>query len=174
VAVWPDSDLVGRLRRMDRPTRAGVRWTTEDQWHVTLRFLGQVDEGAASQALESAFFGPQAAVVARAGPRPLALSDRVWALPVGGLGDLARMVEGATSGALLDPRPPRSFRGHLTLARARRPEGLQGLEAPDLSHEWPVGAVTLVRSELRPAGARYEVIGRWPLAIQGRAGRGPG
>jgi 2'-5' RNA ligase len=150
---------------MDRPARAGVRWTTEDQWHVTLRFLGQVDEDAASQALESAFFRPEAAAVARAGPRPVALSDRVWALPVGGLDTLARMVEAVTGGVLRDPRPLRSFQGHLTLARSRRPEGLQGLEAPDVSHEWPIWAVTLVRSELHPAGARYEVIGRWTLAI---------
>jgi 2'-5' RNA ligase len=136
---------------------------------VTLRFLGPVDEGAASHALESAFFEPAVAVVARAGPRPLCLSDRVWALPVGGLDALAGMVTTVTSGLLLDARRTRSFRGHLTLARSRRPEGLQGLEGPDLSHEWPIGAVTLVRSELHPAGARYEVVGRWPLAVQGGA-----
>jgi 2'-5' RNA ligase len=88
---------------------------------------------------------------------------------VGGLDALAGMVEAVTSGLLRDPRRTRPFRGHLTLARARRPEGLQGLEGPDLSHEWPIGAVTLVRSELHPSGARYEVIGQWPLAVQGGA-----
>jgi 2'-5' RNA ligase len=36
--------VVAQLAALDRPTRPGIRWTTEDQWHVTLRFLGEVGE----------------------------------------------------------------------------------------------------------------------------------
>src|SRR5947209_3556899 len=49
VAVWPPASLISQLRSLDRPARPGLRWTTEDQWHVTLRFLGGVDEIAQGQ-----------------------------------------------------------------------------------------------------------------------------
>jgi 2'-5' RNA ligase len=42
VAVWPPNDVVDVLADLPRPDVAGVRWTTQGQWHVTLRFLGQV------------------------------------------------------------------------------------------------------------------------------------
>ena len=42
VAVWPPVDVVERLSELPRPAVDGVRWTTPDQWHVTIRFLGEV------------------------------------------------------------------------------------------------------------------------------------
>ena len=46
VAAWPPADVVEALRGLDRPVVTGMRWTTADQWHVTLRFLGDVDDPA--------------------------------------------------------------------------------------------------------------------------------
>lgn len=167
VAVWPPDDLVRWLRSMDRPERPGLRWTTEDQWHVTVRFLGDVPDesvGAVAGGLGEMVgrLGP-VPVRALAGPRPRGLGGRVWVLPVAGLDGLAAAVVTATSGVVPMEEPPRPFRGHLTLARTRRPGSLSGLPAPAVESRWDVRELTLVRSELRPTGARYEVVERWPL-----------
>ena len=45
VAVWPPASLTDQLRGLARPQQTGLRWTTEDQWHVTLRFFGGVEVG---------------------------------------------------------------------------------------------------------------------------------
>jgi RNA 2',3'-cyclic 3'-phosphodiesterase len=164
VAVWPPPALIVGLRGLDRPQRPGLRWTTEDQWHVTLRFLGQVDEAVEGPlrtglAGMAAVAGPTAV---EAGPAPRALGSGVWVLPVEGLGPLARSVAAATAG--IGPEPTnRRFRGHVTLARARRPSALAGLDTPPMSERWTVREISLVCSELRPHGAEYEVVGRWRL-----------
>jgi RNA 2',3'-cyclic 3'-phosphodiesterase len=168
VAVWLPAELTGRLRALDRPARPGLRWTTEDQWHVTVRFLGEVAAdhgligvlGTAATGLEN--------VTATLGPHPTALSDHVWVLPVSGLDGLAADVEEATR-ELVPVTGRRHFRGHVTLARARRPRSFDGLPTTDVSGSWAVDALTLVRSRLHQDGARYEVIERWPLGKQGRA-----
>jgi 2'-5' RNA ligase len=165
VAVWPPAEVMEELRRLERPQRPGLRWTTDDQWHVTLRFLGDLD-WEADKALRpslgavAAVAGP---VVAQAGPRPAALGRSVWILPVQGLDEVARRVCDAT-GDIGQPLPNRPFRGHLTLARGRRPTALDGLPARPLAAQWAVSDLTLVRSELGADGARYDVVGRWPLA----------
>ena len=52
VAVWPPDDVLDRVAALERPDVAGLRWTTRHQWHVTLRFLGPVDDvGAVVDAL---------------------------------------------------------------------------------------------------------------------------
>jgi 2'-5' RNA ligase len=176
VAVWPPPELHGRLQRLERPDVPGVRWTTEDQWHVTLRFLGDVgdlDSGGGRQvmsdltsALGKAAAG-QAPLAASVAARPRPLGDRVWVLSVTGLDGLAAAVVAATR-SVVPPGAPdrRRFQGHLTLARARRPGGLAGLGAlawPDLGGPWPVGEITLVTSLLRSDGARYQIESRWRL-----------
>jgi 2'-5' RNA ligase len=165
VAVWPPAPLIEELRQLDRIVRPGLRWTTEDQWHVTMRFLGEISAteqetaGAALNAVAAAS-GP---VAATAGPTPRRLGSGVWALPVDGLDGLAGRVEAATGGIGRSPRGRRPFHGHLTLARGRAPAALAGLAQPRVAARWAVEELTLVRSELHPAGARYQVMGRWAL-----------
>ena len=187
IAVWPPPAVHGRLQALDRPGVPGVRWTTEDQWHVTLRFLGDIGDLAAEtgqgvmDALRSALADAsagQAPLVASVAARARALGDRVWVLPVTGLDNLATAVATATSQVVAPAGPDRRrFRGHLTLARARRPGGLSGLGAlawPDLSDTWPVREITLVSSLLHRGGARYRIEGRLELqaaAPEPRSGR---
>jgi 2'-5' RNA ligase len=164
VAAWPPPALVDQLRALERPVRPGLRWTTPDQWHVTLRFFGSVDAGPEKQlrrALKEVAARAQPAD-AVAGPRPRGLGGAVWMLPVAGLEPVAGEVEEATREF---GRPParRPFRGHVTLARARHPRGLAGLPAAPMSARWTVEELTLVASTLQPDGARYQVVGRWPL-----------
>lgn len=56
----------------------------------------------------------------------------------------------------------RPFAAHVTLLRHARCEGEP--PAGSLRIEWPVRDFVLAESELRPEGATYRIIGRWPLA----------
>jgi RNA 2',3'-cyclic 3'-phosphodiesterase len=157
VAVWPPARVLAALGRLERPSCAGVRWTSAEQWHVTLRFLGSVDASAAAAAV-AALEGLRGCPGARAvlGPAVVLLGREVLAVPVEGLVDLASAVDDAFTG-IGRPTERRSFRGHITLARGKnvRP-GLVagGVEAIS----WPVDSVTLVRSHLGRRGARYEAV----------------
>ena len=141
LAVWPSPEVVDTLRALPRPDIAGVRWTTEDQWHVTLRFLGESELADGIAALDAAAEGR--ATTAVMGPATARLGRRVLMVPVAGLEHLVEV-------------------GHLTLARGKRgvPASLAGTP---VTGEWPVEEVTLVQSRLHPKGARYEVLERRTL-----------
>ncbi len=55
----------------------------------------------------------------------------------------------------------RPFAAHVTLLRQVLCEA-QSPEAP-LRIDWPVQDFVLVESELKPEGASYRILGRWPL-----------
>jgi 2'-5' RNA ligase len=161
VAVWPPESVLATLAAMARPAVDGMRWTTRDQWHVTLRFLGDCDVAAARDALARVDAAPTAAVM---GPATARFGNRVLHVPVAGLDDVARAVIGA-SADVGDAPEDRVFHGHLTLARARDRRGvdLRRLCAVAIAGEWPVAEITLVASTLDPKGARYEIVERYPL-----------
>lgn len=161
VAVWPPPAVLDLLSALPRPAVPGLRWTTPGQWHVTLRFLGSVDPDEASVAFGRV--APDGPVVARLGPAVGRFGATVLQVPVGGLDGTAVTVAAAMS----DGGPP--FRGHLTLARVRRPGrvDLAPLTGAAVSARWSVDELTLVRSHLGPAGARYEVVARRPVPTVG-------
>jgi 2'-5' RNA ligase len=154
VAAWPPAEVVEELEDIQRPPREGVRWTTPDQWHVTLRFLGEASPPVAMAALEQ--LATQAAQ-AEVGPALARFGRGYLALPVRGLHDLAAAVVDATA-AVGDPPDNRSFRGHLTLARLRPRANVGGLAGIPFSAQFPVTEVALVHSELHPDGSRYHTL----------------
>ena len=164
VAVWPPPEVLDALAALPRPALAGLRWTGRDHWHVTLRFLGPVPEtGPVVDAL--ARLPPVAPVTAVLGPALGRFDQRILHVPVSGLEPVAAAVVDAT--AHLGKRPDdRPFRGHLTLARVagRARVDLRPLVGEELEARWAVDAVCLVESRLSPAGARYEVLDRFPVA----------
>src|SRR5262245_7449378 len=115
VAVWPPDDVLELVQALPREERPGVRWTTRDPWHVTLRFLGAADVAEAVAALRLV---DTATVEAVLGPRPRRLGASVLVMPVAGLDDIATAVLSATAEI---GRPPenRRFHGHVTLARLK-------------------------------------------------------
>ena len=161
VAVWPPQDLVAALEDLERPEAPGLRWTTREQWHVTLRFLGSVGEDRVAGLKERLGQVPvsgefERPVVAIAGPRPEALGSGVWMLPVGGLERLAAAVEEGLEGV-------EGVGGTAGLApgQAAEQEGEQeaeqegGRAAGDRAGERPFsGHLTLARAK-RPSLLRH-------------------
>lgn len=170
--MWPPPEVVSCLAEIDRPPNPAIRWTTEDQWHVTVRFLGdigdEVVEGVKTALVEMASVRRLKPLTAVAGPALERLGSSILCVPVAGLDELAASVLAATTG-MVPPAGDRPFRGHVTIARSRRGVGFRGGAwsgglCGAFSLSWVVDEVTLVASTLHPAGARYHVVGRYPLS----------
>jgi 2'-5' RNA ligase len=172
---------------VDAPRRPGLRWVPSDQWHVTVRFLGDVaDVGAVADALGAltSRWSESLPVTARAGPATTWWAPSgVLVVPVAGVERLAARVAAAL--ATWAPDDGRAFVGHLTLARRRgrptRPDraGESGPGAwggVPVSVEWPVDAVELVASTLGHGPAVHRLVGAFPLGGVGGVGGvgGPG
>lgn len=167
------AELQERLQRGLPP--GTVRWVDPSGAHLTLIFLGQVDEGALpplGEALETCARSAPPHVLRFQGlgcfPRP----QRPRVLWVGVVGDtraLALLQAGleAATVSLGFRREERAFHPHLTFGRVRRPDpALCGLllspPAAELG-EMEVREVHLMQSWLSPRGARYTSLGRFPL-----------
>jgi 2'-5' RNA ligase len=167
VAVWPSGDVVDVLASLPRPEVSSVRWTTPDQWHVTLRFMGQIGEAdvaAATDAFGRIDVGAVGSVSAEMGPATACFGRGILQVPVEGLDELARVTVEATA-AVGQPPDDRPFHGHVTLARARARKGdVRSLRGTPLAARWKVAEVTLVASTPHRDGSRYEVVSSVPLA----------
>ncbi len=141
-------------------------------WHLTLRFLGEVDEVAGDRILrevDGADRGPAFGLrwgSLGAFPRPRR-ANVLWLGVDQGEREaerLAVVVEEAVEAAGFPPED-RPFRCHLTLARIRPDQDVTGvLEAvPPLGLAMPVDRVVLYRSHLGPGGPRYEEVEAFPL-----------
>lgn len=154
VAVVPPDEVLDVIAALPRPEAPGVRWTGRDQWHVTLRFLGEADVDDAVRALDGATW---ARCRAELGPAVRRLGRNVLCVPAAGLDDLAGAVVEATA-AVGRPPEKRPFRGHLTLARCRAKPPRDAVGRP-VAAEFPVDAVHLIQSHLGgPHPARYELL----------------
>jgi 2'-5' RNA ligase len=181
VAVWPPPEVLDEIAGIARPAAPGVRWTTADQWHVTLRFLGEMETpGPVVDALTAVALPSADGILGEVVQR---LGRGVLCVAVDGLDSLAGAVTSATA-AIGRPPEPRPFHGHLTIARDRGARGArgargtgtggerdtrdtQGARGTDLrhlagarlaSHCFTVSSVAVVRSQLGGTGARYETL----------------
>lgn len=153
------------------------RWIPPENYHLTVKFLGEVEETVVPSLSEAAgrvaarvspfriSFGPFGAFPSMARPRVI-----FYAVSAGAdrLVDLAAIVDRETARAGFAPER-RPFRAHLTLARIKRrvPPGLrEALEAVGPlagAPSQPVDRFVLMRSHLSRSGARYEEIGAFSL-----------
>lgn len=177
VAVDPSPAARDDLRSAVAPLGdawPGLRWTPVEQWHLTLAFLGEVEDRrveplaerlARAAARTSSFSLALRGFGAFSSPRRAGV---VWAGVEGDVGSLTRLAERATAaarhtGIAVDAR---RFRAHLTIARARHPpldvRDLVSRLAEYAGPAWPVGELRLVRSHLG-AQARHETLQAWPL-----------
>jgi len=172
VAAWPDDATLRRLFELELGSTEGLRVVGPGQWHVTLRFLGEVESGrvpALVGALGTAARELPDSVQCRVGPGTAWFSgDRVLQIPVSGLEEAADAVRSATLSLVPDPihgAPP--FTGHLTVARSgrRRLAGSarRGLAGIPFASSFDVDSFDLLESQLAPEGRRYTTRARVSL-----------
>ena len=162
LAVWPPPEVLDTVAALRRPAVDGARWTGPDQWHVTMRFFGELEAvEPVLAALDGVAMAPTTAVL---GPATSLLVPRIVAVPVAGLDDVAGAAIAATA-AIGEPPQSRPFRGHITLARLRdvRRSAARRLVGEPVTAEWPVAELHVVRSHLSPKGATYETVASIPL-----------
>jgi RNA 2',3'-cyclic 3'-phosphodiesterase len=165
-ALQPVADAVAELGRVP-----GVRWSPPSRWHVTLAFLGELDDDDARRLVV-----PLRTAVAATEPVRLRLSGSgtfgtsvLWAGLAGDVGRLSALAAAVTggvraAGVALEERP---YRPHVTLARAAGPGGagalgqLAGQLAGVRGPTWTATEARLVRS--RTSDGRYEVLEHLPL-----------
>jgi len=155
---------------------AGARWQEDDQLHLTLRYIGEVDRRMAEDIAVTAQHLPARAITcAIAGVGSFAKEGRANALwagvaPQAPLVDLHKKIDHALVRIGL-PAEGRAFVPHITLARLPRSAGAgPGIdaflvrEAALASPLFTFEQLILFESHLDPDGARYEMVACWPLA----------
>jgi 2'-5' RNA ligase len=170
VAVWPDDLTVHRLSALELGSVPGLRTVRPGQWHVTLRFLGDVDDDLLPvlvDALGHAATRVPAPARCTIGPATAWFGGtRVLQIPATGLDGVAEAVRWATVDTIPGPGQP-PFVGHLTVARVRgrRPEPSTRAGAAGIAFtaEFAVPHFALVASELSPEGPHYTTLARFCL-----------
>ena len=158
IAVLPPDEVVELLRELPRKDQRGVRFLPPENWHATLRFLGDADVDDVAEAMSRAELP---AAEARLGPAIDMLGSHSVIAPVNGLDHLARTVDGATAGlGTLEPRP--TYRGHITVARVKRGAIVRKVVGMLCDATFDVHEVALVESRLRPEGSEYRTVTTWP------------
>lgn len=151
---------------------SGARWQNDEQLHLTLRFIGEVDRHRAEDiaAALGALHAP--AVTARiAGVSLFERQGRphmMWAgvEPCEPIAALHRKVDQLLARVGIAPEP-RAFVPHITLARLNRSSGpvapFLALHSDLASADFIFGHVTLYESEMGHGGSRYHPVARYPL-----------
>jgi len=168
----------GRLQRHSPP--GAIRWTRPDQFHVTLKFLGDVpaEHLAALEESVASICAARLALPLSAwgiGFFPGTHQPRViWVGARDGLGQLSELHRLIDDGLrwLAPAERPEKFTGHITLGRfkpghhAAIPKLLELAAGYRDQHfgDWQAQAVELVRSELTSTGAEHTVMRAFRLA----------
>jgi 2'-5' RNA ligase len=178
VAITPPALALAELEAAVAPLhelQPELRWSSPQSWHVTLAFLGEVDEKTADRLatrLERAA-GRHPGVdllTTGGGAFPSVIRARVLWTGIRGdqqaLREIARSVAaGARRAGAPPPDEGRRFRPHITLARSKDPVNVRPLVDALTEYSgstWPADRIHLIRSHLGPQ-PRYESIGSWPL-----------
>ncbi|HLY08615.1 MAG TPA: RNA 2',3'-cyclic phosphodiesterase [Planctomycetota bacterium] len=168
----PVRDLLVRVQDSLRRADAPVRWVERENLHLTLKFLGDLDDDHVASlrrllADEAARWRPMTLLYGGIGAFPERGAPRViWA---GAVGDIDRM---AGLAAALDrhgeslgvPRERHPFVAHLTIGRVKSDRNLKRLQAAlEDQREVSLGrddvtAFDLVQSTLRPEGPLYSPV----------------
>jgi len=185
VALNLSSELRSRLAWIQDQLKAAaaeVSWVNPENIHLTLKFLGEVEEArlpAVRVTVQEALQGEEGvwAMVAGLGAFPPSGPPRViWAGIRAGGEDLARLqarIEAALE-RIGFPRESRRFTPHLTLGRMRSSRGSPALLELISSHRGvelgilEAESVELMESRLHPSGAIYTVLESYPLSPSGR------
>lgn len=138
------------------------RLAPPENWHITLRFLGGIDQVTYERFLAALEFESCETFPIHLGGMGSFPNARratvVWVGVDRGVAELTRLneiTEEAAQNAGLEPED-RPFHPHLTLARVRPPADVRSLEDVTVDLGWRCDRVILFRSHTRRDGARYE------------------
>lgn len=157
------------------PARTKIRWVRPGQAHLTLRFLGEATGDQVESIIDDLRRDLQSARqplhfgFGQCGAFPSPSRARVlWVALDGSTGQLleiAGVAESVAQRAGLEPSK-RQFRPHVTLARVQPPTNLSGPLA-SLRRDrdtWTARVLSVIRSDLTPAGPEYTRLAHFDLA----------
>ena len=182
VAVLIPDEIRRRLAEVEgklKASGADVKWVPEQNFHVTLKFLGYVEPDRLDEvnaAVKAALEGLSRFEVTLSGvgafPKPNRPSV-VWiGIAMGGeeLKTLAERVERGLEQIGID-REARAFNPHITVGRLREgghlhrlPEVIESLREIEIG-SFEVGSIAVMRSDLHPTGPVYSEIADFKLQI---------
>lgn len=165
------SQLIEELKRLD-PARKSVRWVNQQAMHLTLKFLGEIDEKMAKPietALERVSDGTKTFSMKITGTGyfpPDKRNPRVLWLGIEDEESLkilqSRLEEEMEK--LGFPKEKRKFHPHLTLGRVKIPSNLREIMLQLEKYgsqkfgEMEVRKIIFFKSVLKPTGAEYSVL----------------
>ena len=171
VAIRPPPEVRAQLLALQGGVE-GARWQDDDQLHLTLRFIGDVDARKADDVL---------ATLAHVHGSPFTIAingvgafdrkgrvDALWAgvTPHAPLEALHQKIDHTLVRMGLPPEG-RAYLPHITLARFSRsgglPDAFLAANAAISSASFAVRHFALFESTLGSDGARYHLVERWPL-----------
>jgi len=187
VAIESPPDVKAALKRAQEALRAAVdvraiRWTYSEQFHLTLRFLGNIAATSVeslSVSLSDACRGfSSLRLCARGiGFFPSPRKPRViWSGVTdseGRLRELQQLVTTSTA-VFSSEEPENDFHGHITLGRIKHLSRRDAAALVDVADrisstafgEWTVDNLRLIRSELSSSGPTYTTISTTSLLAQ--------
>ena len=163
---------------LDRGFR-GVSWVKPESIHLTLKFLGEIDDAkvrAVAGELQKAVqgIGPFRVELEGVGSFPNARAPRVVWAGIRENAELTRLqksVDERLSSIGFEPED-RPFTPHLTLCRIKSAEDGRSLgrllseTAPEAQAAFPVSSFAFMKSVLKPSGAEYTTIQEFALPAQ--------
>jgi 2'-5' RNA ligase len=171
VAVRPPAAIRRRLQEVMGGV-GGARWQSDDQLHLTLRFIGDVDRHLARDidaALAAIHHPPFEVALSGLGTfERRGQPEVVWAgvTPQEPVKALHNKIDQALARVGVEPER-RAFHPHITLARLNRTAGpvddLIAEKGALVSAPFNVEGFALYESRLTPEGAVYSVLERYPL-----------
>ncbi len=167
-----------------RPAWPRLRWVSQQRWHLTLAFLGEVAEPTLDPlsirlARAAARHPRQQLRIGHGGAFPSAAKARVVLTHIEAAGEsgarpaaLAALAASVAAGARRAGAPPpdegRKYRPHLTLARCREPSNVTDLIKSlggFAGQDWTATEIHLIKSTTGPT-PHYEVLATCPLAAR--------
>jgi len=180
IAIPLNAEIISHIEKIQKDLKtlsADVKWVNPRSIHLTLKFLGGIEEGdieKIAQGIQDGITGfkPWSAAVKNVGAFPSLKSPRVVWIGIEDLGGqlikLQNQIEKEMANLGFEEEK-RKFSAHLTLGRVRSPKGKNELvkylldEREQVFGEIKVDRAILFKSELKPTGAVYTVLKEFTL-----------
>ncbi len=153
-----------------KPQWEGVRWESSEKFHVTLNFLGEVDESKLSDverilSLIGEGVSPFEMEINGFGGFPSLRKPRVLFVDLSDNNELSRFQLGLEERleAIGFARENRRFKSHVTVGRIKRYSSLRGAISSPEPLSFKISEIAIMRSVLHKKGSEYTCL--WMLKL---------